>query len=199
MSKAFDFFYDYISPFSYIGFYKAEAIAKRTGATMNIRPVFLGAIMKASGNTPPGMVPAKGNYMMKDLQRVSAHHGLTLIMNPHFPMMDTRPLLRATIALQDNPALQRQLIDISFAAVWNNAKGINVGDWTQLDPVLTDAGLDVAQIHAAAASEEADMQFRTNTNDAIKHGAFGAPSMLVDGELYFGHDRLDYVERALTN
>lgn len=198
MSKSFDFFYDYISPFSYIAFYEAERIAQRTGAIMNIRPMFLGAVLKSAENASPAFNVAKKKYMTDDLQRVSAHHGLTLIHNPHFPMMDTRPLLRATIALQDDPALQRKLVDAAFNAVWNNAAGINVGDWEQLDPVLAAAGLDVEAIHTAAASEEAEMQFRANTNAAVSHGAFGAPSMIVDDVLYFGHDRLDYVERALN-
>ncbi len=198
MSKFFDFFYDYISPFSYIAFYEAERVAERTGATIKLRPMFLGAVLRATENASPAFNATKSKYLMDDLQRVSAHHGLTLIPNPHFPMMDTRPLLRATIALQGDVALQRKLVHAAFAAVWNNTAGVNVSDWEQLDPVLAAAGLDVAAIHSAAASEEAEMQFRANTDEAIKHGAFGAPSIIVNGDLYFGHDRLDYVERALN-
>jgi len=96
MAKQLEFFFDYVSPTAYVAQKIAPGVAERTGAELIYRPMFLGGVMQATGNKPPGTVPAKGKYMGQDLARNCKRHGLEMAFNPHFPM-NTRPLTRATL------------------------------------------------------------------------------------------------------
>ncbi len=95
-----------------------KQLKERTGAAVDIRPMFLGAVMQTTGNRPPGMVPAKNTYMLADLQRCAARQGVTIRMNPYFPLVSTRDLLRATIGLASDPAEQQRFIDACFRHMW---------------------------------------------------------------------------------
>ena len=108
MAKTLEFFFDYISPTSFIARVPVRDVIARTGAELKLRPLFQGGVMKATGNSPPGMVPAKGKYMAADMARICKRYGLELHFNKRFPMMNTRPLTCATIRLQDDPEEQME-------------------------------------------------------------------------------------------
>jgi len=196
MAKQVEYFFDFVSAFSYVGHKAVKQMIARTGADLIVRPMFLGGVMAATGNRPPGMVAAKGAYMNKDLARICKRHGITMHMNPHFPM-NTRGLTRAAIGLADDPETQARFIDAAFNICWNDPRGIDPNDPEALGAALTEAGFDAAQIMALATADENKAALRANTDEAVERGAFGAPTFFVDGEMFFGHDRLDYVEEAL--
>ena len=196
MAKQVEYFFDFVSTFSYVGHKAVKQMIARTGADLIVRPMFLGGVMAATGNRPPGMVAAKGAYMTKDLARICKRHGITMHMNPHFPM-NTRGLTRAAIGLAGDPAMQAKFIDTAFNICWNDPRGIDPNDPEALGAALTEAGFDAAQIMALATADENKVALRANTDEAVERGAFGAPTFFVDGEMFFGHDRLDYVEEAL--
>ena len=95
MTNRIEFCFDFISPYSYVALHALPHYLDGVDAALVYRPVFLGAIMQTTGNRPPGLVPAKGAYMQQDLARSCARYGIGFRMNPHFPMMNTRPVLRA--------------------------------------------------------------------------------------------------------
>ncbi len=196
MAKQVEYFFDFVSTFSYVGHKAVKQMIARTGADLIVRPMFLGGVMAATGNRPPGMVAAKGAYMTKDLARICKRYGITMHMNPHFPM-NTRGLTRAAIGLAGDPAMQAKFIDTAFNICWNDPRGIDPNDPEALGAALTEAGFDAAQIMALATADENKVALRANTDEAVERGAFGAPTFFVDGEMFFGHDRLDYVEEAL--
>lgn len=196
MAKQVEYFFDYVSAFSYIGHTPLKAMIARTGAELIVRPMFLGGVMAATGNRPPTMVPAKGEYLNTDLARCCKRYGITMHMNPHFPM-NTRGLTRATIGLADDPETRDRFIDAAFKICWNDPRGIDLNDPEALGAALTEAGFDAAHIMALATADENKAALKANTDEAVERGAFGAPNFFVNGELFFGHDRLDYVEEAL--
>jgi 2-hydroxychromene-2-carboxylate isomerase len=191
--KQLEFFFDYVSPFSYLANSQVEAIAERTGAELVYRPFLLGGVMQATGNQPPATLPARGKYLPRDIGRWVRRYGIPFAFNPSFPMK-TLEAMRTALAAQEQgvfPAYHAAL----FRAAW--AEPANLADPAVLRDLIAKAGLDPEALLAAAATEPIKAKLEANTAEAVERGAFGAPTFFVDGEIFFGNDRLDFVEEAL--
>jgi 2-hydroxychromene-2-carboxylate isomerase len=197
VTKRVEFLFDVVSPTVYLAFRRLQDIAARTNAEIVWTPIFLGGVMKATGNSPPGTVPVKGRYMDRDMERVATRFGIPFTLNEHFPV-NTLPLQRAMVAVQDEQgnATMVRLAEVCLSAIW--ADGLNMGDPAVMSEVLAAAGFDFTTLSERAGDADIKDRLKADTDDAVKRGVFGAPSFFVDNELYFGQDRLDYVERALT-
>ena len=195
MSKKLEYFFDYVSPFSFLADSQVPGLVQRTGAELIYRPFFLGGVMQASGNAPPAAVPAKGKYMFTDIARWLDRYGLELKFNPHFPVMTVKPMRAAIVALEQGvfPAFHQAL----FQAMWRDEK--NVGDATVLGEVLSGAGLDAEAILGRIGDDDIKQQLKANSDEAVERGAFGAPTFYVEGEMFFGNDRLDFLEAKLKS
>jgi len=195
MSKRLEFFYDYVSPFSYLANTQLAGLAERTGAEIVYRPFFLGGVMQATGNSPPITVAAKGRYMPVDIQRWCAEYGVTVNPNPHFPVNTITAMRGATVTLQDGgfPAYHEAL----FGAVWRDSS--NVADPDVLRVVLEKAGLDAARIIERCGDAEIKDALKASSAEAVERGAFGAPTFFIGDEMFFGNDRLHFVEAALRS
>jgi 2-hydroxychromene-2-carboxylate isomerase len=194
MAKDVEFFFDYGSPFSYLADTQVPDLARRTAATIIYRPMLLGAVFKATNNASPISIPAKGAYMGLELARWSKHYRVPFQMNPFFPI-NTLRLMRGAVASQMAavfPAYHQAI----FPAVW--AEGLNVADDAVLRELLRSAGLDADALTAGIEQVEVKNRLRENTEDAVRRGAFGAPTFFVGDEMFWGNDRLDFVERALA-
>ena len=198
MAKTLEFFFDFISPTAYVAQAIVPGVIERTGAELKLRPMFLGGVMQATGNKPPGTVPAKGKYMSQDLARNCKRYGLTMHFNPHFPMMNTRVLTGAMIRLGDDPDQQMKLFQAGWKHLWGRPDGINAGDEADFKAAFGGEGLDADKLWALGTDPETKQMLRANTDEAVERGAFGAPTFFVGDEMFFGHDRLDYAEEALT-
>ena len=198
MAKTLEFFFDYISPTSYIARVPLKGVLERTGANLKLRPLFQGGVMKATGNSPPGMVPAKGAYMAADMARICKRYDIELHFNKHFPMMNTRILTGAMIRLADQPEEQKKLVNSGWNHLWGRPDGINAGDEAEFKAAFGGEGLDADTLWALGNDPETKQMLRANTEEAVERGAFGAPTFFVGNEMFFGHDRLDYAEEALS-
>lgn len=197
MAKTLEFFFDFVSPTAYLAQTIVPGVIARTGAALVYKPMFLGGVMKATGNQPPGMIPAKGKYMLADLMRCCARHGLPFHFNQHFPMMNTRPLTAAMIGLSDQPDVQAKLFSAAWKHIWGVPDTLNPGDQAGVIEMLNAEGLDGEAVWALGRQDDTKAMLRANTDEAVQRGAFGAPTFFVGDEMFFGHDRLDYVEEAL--
>lgn len=189
-----EYFFDYVSPFAYLADTQLPALIERTGADLVYRPFFLGGVMQATGNKPPITVPNKGGYMMSDLARWTRRYGVEMGSNSHFPVNTLQAMRVAVAALDDArfPDLHRAF----FRATW--VDGRNLGDAATLAEVIDAAGLDGASLVAKAAEQGSKDSLRRNTEEAVERGAFGAPTFFVGNEMFWGNDRLDFVEEALA-
>lgn len=194
MAKTLEFLFDVGSPTTYLAHKRIPGLIERTGADVIYVPVLLGGIFKATGNASPVMVPAKGVYMGADMARYAEKYGISLNMNPHFPI-NTLPMMRMLAGLVGEDPFP-QVVDTLFDAMWKGRK--QMGDPAVVAEVLTKTGFDAAALMALAETQEAKDALKTNTETAIARGAFGAPTFFVDDEMYFGQDRLDWVEEALA-
>jgi 2-hydroxychromene-2-carboxylate isomerase len=135
--------------------------------------------------------------MMKDLDRCAARQGLTVRMNPYFPMVNTRGLLRATVGLAGDPAEQQRFIDTCFRHMWQTPEALNPGDDASVKAMCEAEGFDFVEIQRLAEDDANKAVMKENTDSAIARGAFGSPTFFVGDDMFFGHDRLDYAEEAL--
>jgi 2-hydroxychromene-2-carboxylate isomerase len=193
MAKQVEFFFDYGSPFSYLADTQLPALAERTGATIVYRPMLLGAVFKETGNASPISVPAKARYMSGELERWARRYRVPLQSNPNFPLNTLRLMRGAVAALQDGTFPRYH--SAVFAAFWS--RGLNLGDESVVREVLQEAGLDASRALARIDEPEIKAQLKANTDEAVRRGVFGAPSFFVGEELFWGNDRLPFVEEAL--
>jgi 2-hydroxychromene-2-carboxylate isomerase len=194
-SRTVEFFFDVGSPTTYLAWTQLPALCAATGASLVYRPILLGGLFQATGNASPVSVPAKGKYMLDDLGRYARRYGVPLRFNPHFPV-NTLTLMRGAVGLQmRDPARFGDYLAAVFRAMW--VDGANLGDAGVVQKVLGDAGFDAAAFAALVGDPEVKGALKRNTEEAVRRGAFGAPTMFVDGQMYFGQDRLDFVREAL--
>ncbi len=194
MTKMIEFLFDVGSPTTYLAHKRLKGIVQRTGAAVDYIPVLLGGIFKATGNASPVMVPAKGQYMGADMGRFADRHGVLLRMNPHFPI-NTLTMMRMLAGMKGEPRFAA-LVDRLFDAMWAEAR--NMGDAAMLGEVLVGAGFDAQALLALAQSDAAKERLKLATEDAVARGAFGCPTFFVGGQMFFGQDRLDWVEEAVA-
>lgn len=195
--KTLEFFFDFGSPNAYLAYTQLPALLERTGARLAWRPMLLGGVFKATNNQAPGMTPCepKRRHMLVDMQRFVDHYGIEFRFNAAFPV-NTITLMRGAMALIDD-ARFASYVDTVFRAMW--VDNIDLGDPAALQATLTAAGFDWHELAERVADPAVKDALREATEDAVAQGIFGAPSFIVDGELFFGQDRLDFVERALTD
>lgn len=195
MTKSVEFFFDLGSPATYLAYTQLPGICEQTGSELIYRPMLLGGVFKATGNASPATIAAKGHYLFVDLSRYANRYGVAFRLNPHFPI-NTLLLMRAVTGMQmHHPERFLDFIDCLFQALW--VDGRNLNDPAVVALVLAEHGFDPQSVLALTADEAVKKALKTCTEQAIQRGVFGAPSMFVDDQLYFGQDRLDFVREAL--
>jgi 2-hydroxychromene-2-carboxylate isomerase len=195
MPKTLEFFFDFGSPTSYLAWTQLPRLAAEAGAQLVWRPMLLGGVFKATGNASPAMVPAKRGWMNQDMARWAQRHGVPLTMNPHFPI-NTLTLMRGAVGLQMRQSADfERYVDTVYRAMWEAP--CNMGDPAVLAQVLQRAGFDVEVLLALVNDSEVKARLVATTEEAVARGVFGAPTVFVGTQMFFGQDRLDFVREAL--
>lgn len=194
MAKKLEFFFDCLSPYSYLASTQLEAIARRTAARIEWRPFLLGAVFKASGNTSPAMVPAKLPYLAKDVERWLRHYGQPALRWPEDWPINSLLANRLALVAGEQGKLEPYVHRV-FRALF--AEGRDISSVEVLSAILGEVGLDPRACLARAEDQEIKDRLRKNTDEAVERGAFGAPTFFIGEEMYVGNDRLPFVEQAL--
>jgi carboxymethylenebutenolidase len=199
MGRTVDYFFAPQSPWAYLGHQRLAEIAARTGAAVRVMPIDLGGkVFPISGGLPLGQrAPQRQAYRLVELQRFSQHLNAPLNLKPkYFPVGGddaARLIIAADMAVDSAAAMA--ISGAILAACW--AQERNMADDKVLAQLLAEQGLPAALLersHSQAVQE----RYESYTQAAIDAGVFGAPSYVVDGEIFWGQDRLEFVERALT-
>ncbi|MDB5493000.1 MAG: disulfide bond formation protein DsbA [Phenylobacterium sp.] len=193
MAKTLEFLFDFGSPTTYLAHKRLPGVIARTAAMVTYAPVLLGAIFKATGNASPAMVAAKGRWMAADMARFAKRHGIEFRPNPHFPI-NTMHLMRGATGLIEDIRFDAY-VNAVFDAMWREPK--NLAEPAELAPVLEKAGITPEEFRALTERDDVKDRLRAATERAVARGAFGAPTFFVGEEMFFGQDRLDFVEEAL--
>jgi 2-hydroxychromene-2-carboxylate isomerase len=195
IAKTFDFYFDFGSLASYLAHTQLPALCAQTGATVHYKPMLLGGVFQATGNRSPASVQAKGNYIFKDFDRFAKRYGVPLNLNPFFPI-NTLMLMRVAIGLQmQNDARLNAYMDAVYKAIWVDS--LNLTDPAIAGAALHTAGFDPMALLAISNDPAVKEQLKAATQEAIDRGIFGAPTMFVGDQMFWGQDRLDFVREAL--
>jgi 2-hydroxychromene-2-carboxylate isomerase len=194
--KTIEFYFDFGSPTAYLAWTQLPQLAAAAGAELVYKPVLLGGIFQATHNASPMMVPAKGKYMLSDLARFARRYGVTLNMNPHFPI-NTLQMMRGAVGLQARmPERFGAYVEALYRGMW--VEQLNLNDPAVLGTTLARAGFEPQAMLALIGDPQVKELLKSETEAAVQRGLFGVPVMFVGGEMYFGQDRLDFVREALA-
>ena len=196
MSEPIDFYFDFSSPYGYLAAGKIDEIAARHGRTVTWRPILLGAIFKVTRQHPLPKIPLKGEYTRRDLGRSARHFGLPFTEPSKFPIASTAAC-RAFYSVHDrNPEDAKRLAWALYRAYFAEDRDISSPEVT-LD-VATKLGLPREEIGRALNDAALKDRLRREVDAAIARGFFGSPYIVVDGEPFWGSDRLDQVDKWLA-
>lgn len=188
-----EFYFDLVSTYSYLASTQMDALAARTGATVVWKPFLLGAVFKATANQSPITNPTKAPHVLKDAMRWADYYGVPFVVPPTFPFNSIKALRLVLVA--DRQGKGTAAAKAAFQRAWGEGK--DIGDEAELRVIAERAGLDPSAALAAIEEPAIKDALRKNTEDAVARGAFGAPSFFVGDELFWGNDRLMFVEKAL--
>jgi 2-hydroxychromene-2-carboxylate isomerase len=191
------FYFDFISPYGYFASLRIEELAARHGRTVDWRPMLLGvAVMKVMGLKPLLETPLKGEYVRRDVLRYARRHGVPLGRDLNASVGNPLPPARAFYWVKKHqPALAAAFAHAVYQAFWVEGRDLSTPE--ALAQVALPAGLTAEAVVAGAGSDEAAMLLRTAVAEALKAGIFGSPTVVVDGEPFWGSDRLEDVEAWL--
>ena len=193
MARTLEFYYDYGSPYSYLADTQVDAIANRAGATLARKPMLLGGVFKATGNASPMTVELKSKWSTFDLPMWARYYGVPFKPNPFFPI-NTLGLMRGAVAAQIDGIFERYH-PAFYKAMW--VDGRNLNDMAEVAAVLGEAGLDARKVSDRIQDQDVKDRLKATTDEAVARGVFGAPTSFVGDMMFFGNDRLPFVEMAL--
>lgn len=190
--RALSFHFDYLSPYSYLAWHRLAAVAEAHGLDVRAEPTLLAALLNEHGHKGPGEIMPKRAYMFRDCIRAAAALGVPFEPPASHPF-NPLPSLRATL-LDMSEALRRDLVTRLFAATW--AESRDIGSAEVVAEVC--GSLGIADALERIRSPEVKRELRERSQRAIDLGVFGVPTMIVDGELFWGTDSFGHLERFLS-
>jgi len=195
MASPIDFYFDFSSPYGYLASEKIDALAAKHGREVNWRPYLLGVAFKTTGSAPLTTIPMKGAYHLRDMVRTAKYHGVAYRHPSPFPISPVTPS-RAFYWLDANdPKRARDLAHALYRAYF--VDGIDISNAESTVAVGIGLGLKAADIRAAIADQTIKERLRVEVDKALAQGAFGSPYIVVDGEPFWGSDRLDQIDKWL--
>lgn len=193
MMKTLTFYFDYISNNAYLAWTQLETLTAKYPVKIRPVPVLFAGLLKAHDNVGPAEIPAKREWMSKNILRKAALLNVPINPPKHHPFNPLLSLRVSSLAMEE--AQRHTLIDLFFKAVW--VEGEHISEPEVVASIAERAGLDGHKLLEQARTGEASQRLRQQTQDALDNGVFGIPSMLVDDELFFGYDDFVFIESYL--
>jgi 2-hydroxychromene-2-carboxylate isomerase len=198
--RRLEFFFDCSSPWTYLAFHRIEEVVAGAGAELIWRPILVGGVFNSVNPSVYQQreqpVLPKVRYYQKDLQDWARYYGLVIGMPPVFPVNSVKAMRGCFVALERGvlPAFARAV----FEAYWRDLRDISQDE--VLAPIAAGVGIEPLDFLARLGAAECKQKLRDNTDELIRRGGFGSPTMFVDGDdMYFGNDRLELVRAALAH
>ena len=188
MTKSIEFYFDFSSPYSYIGYKEIKLLEKKNKFKIKYMPIFLGGLHNSAGVTPAAFISLKSKYMVNDTKLISEKKNIKFIFNSYFPIKTVNFMRGALIAEKDN--FEKIYIEKIFNSIWRD--GLNMNDQTVINKVHKNMDLNPETFMAKATDQKIKDRLRKVTEEALKKGIFGAPTFLVNKKIFWGQDRLSY-------
>jgi 2-hydroxychromene-2-carboxylate isomerase len=198
MARTVDYYFSVVSPWAYIGHAPFMDIVQRHGLAVNYKPVFLGGVFQETGGLPlPKRHPARQRYRLLELQRWRDKRGLTFNIHPKFWPFDVKLVDRFVLAIAASHKDPDPFLRRAFRGVWEEER--NLEDPRVIAELAEAVGLDSAPLMTMAQGDTTEALYALNLENAVAADVFGSPAYVVDGEVFWGQDRLELLDDALRS
>lgn len=188
MTKFIDFYFDFSSPYAYIGYKEIKKLEKKNSFKIKFMPIFLGGLHNAAGITPAAFIKLKSKYMIEDTKLVSKKKNISFHFNSYFPIKTVNFMRGVLIAEKDNS--EKNFIEKIFNAIWMD--GLNMNDPIVINKVLKNIDLNPEIFLKKVSDQKVKDKLRKLTDEALKKKIFGVPAFVVNKKMFWGQDRLSY-------
>ena len=187
MTKYLDFYFDFISPYSFLAFKKLNSLNKDNKININYKPILLGGLHNLGKITPPAFNERKLKNMKNDCELIASKNNIDFKWNARFPL-NSLYLMRGYLVVDDN--LKKEFFEICFDAYWKNNEDIS--DEKNIDVIIKKTGLNKRKFLDDIKKDSIKEMLKNLTSDAFEKDIFGAPTFVVNNKIFWGQDRLDY-------
>lgn len=196
MAAPIDFYFDFSSPYGFIGSEKIESLAARHGRSVDWHPMLLGVVFKQTGAVPLTQVPLKGDYAKRDFARSARLHGIPFRMPSVFPIPTQAPARIVLWLQRSRPALAAAVLHALYRGFF--VDDVDISDPDRAAAIAADCGVDATAARAAVDDPAIKEALKLENEKATAAGVFGSPFVIVDGEPFWGVDRFEQVDRWLA-
>ena len=188
MIKPFDFYFDFVSPYSFLAHKQIRKIEKKEGIKIKYKPILVGGLHNLHGIKAPAFIPAKAKHMIRDCKLIAAKNGVKFKFNSYFPIRSLNLMRGVFVADEDN--IKSYYIDNIFNTIWQD--GLNMNDPIIVEKVLKNLSVNPKTFILRSSSSLIKDSLRKKTNDAYEKGIFGAPTFVVNNKIFWGQDRIEF-------
>ena len=187
MTKSIDFYFDFISPYSYLGYKKLNLLNQNNQININYKPILLGGLHNLAGITAPAFNERKMKNMKNDCELIAMKNNIQFKWNTKFPI-NSLYLMRGYLIIKDD--LKKKYFDVCFDAYWKN--NIDIADEKNIDSILETVGQDKIEFIDGIKDTKTKEKLKRETNNAFEIDIFGAPTFVVNNKIFWGQDRLNF-------
>ena len=189
MIKTFDFYFDFISPYSFLAHKEIRKIEKKNSIKIRYKPILLGGLHNLHGIKAPAFIPAKAKHMIRDCKLIAEKNKIKFKFNSYFPIRSLNLMRGVFVAEEDN--YKSFYVDSIFDSIWQD--GLNMNDENVFLKVLKNLDINPKTFILRSTSSSIKDLLRQKTNEAYEKGVFGAPSFVSNNKIFWGQDRIEFV------
>ncbi len=188
MIKSFDFYFDFVSPYSFLAHKEIIKIEKKNSVKIKYKPILLGGLHNLHGIKAPAFIPAKAKHMIRDCKLIAEKNKIKFKFNSYFPIRSLNLMRGVLVAEEDN--YKSYYIDSIFNAIWQD--GLNMNDENIIQKILKNLNINPKTFLLRSASSSIKDSLKKRTNEAYEKGIFGAPSFVSNNKIFWGQDRIEF-------
>ena len=188
MIKPLEFYFDFISPYSFLAHKQMRKIENNEGIKVIYKPVLLGGLHNLHGIKAPAFIPAKAKHMVRDCKLIAEKNNIRFKFNSYFPIRSLNLMRGVLVAEEDN--VKKYYIDNIFNTIWQD--GLNMNDAIVIQKILQNLNINPKTFSLRTTSSLIKDLLRKKTNDAYEKGVFGAPTFVVNDKIFWGQDRIEF-------
>ena len=187
MTKFLNFYFDFISPYSFLAYKKLNALDRKSKVNIKYKPILLGGLHKLGGITPPAFNERKLKNMKNDCELIALKNNIDFKWNIKFPI-NSLYLMRGYLVINEN--IKNKFFEVCFDAYWKD--NLDISDEKNVEIILNKVGLNKNQFFHNIQDKNVKDLLKNLTNSAYENDIFGAPTFVVNDKIFWGQDRLDY-------
>ena len=194
MIKPLEFYFDFISPYSFLAHKQMIKIENNEGIKLIYKPILLGGLHNLHGIKAPAFIPAKAKHMVRDCKLIAEKNNIRFKFNAYFPIRSLNLMRGVLVAEEDN--VKKYYIDNIFNTIWQD--GLNMNDAIVIQKILQNLNINPKTFSLRTTSSLIKDLLRKKTNDAYEKGVFGAPTFVVNNKIFWGQDRIEFALREAS-